>query len=162
MTAISSQRGAVSLRSDSEKKDQLIFTKTSVYRNLQNSQQILPPHPVLRNVIVGRLSPFFKSHAGPQDEQRYSSNLCQDLRHKMRLVGQPHIPAASTPCKDTVPILQEAGWAPRPVWTDGKSRPDRDSIPDRPARSTVTKPTELHGSRNLIVNAVNFLQPCIV
>ena len=37
--------------------------------------------------------------------------------------------------KDTVPILQEAGWAPGPVWTGGKSRPHRDSIPDRPARS---------------------------
>jgi len=31
--------------------------------------------------------------------------------------------------------LQEAGWAPWPVWTGGKSRPHRDSIPDRPARS---------------------------
>ena len=37
--------------------------------------------------------------------------------------------------KDPVPILQEAGWAPGPVWTGGKSRPYRDSIPDRPARS---------------------------
>ena len=37
--------------------------------------------------------------------------------------------------KDPVPILQEAGWAPGPVWTGGKSRPHRDSIPDRPARS---------------------------
>ena len=37
--------------------------------------------------------------------------------------------------KDRVPILQEAGWAPGPVWTGGKSRPHRDSIPDRPARS---------------------------
>ena len=36
---------------------------------------------------------------------------------------------------DSVPILQEAGWAPGPVWTGGKSRPHRDSIPDRPARS---------------------------
>jgi len=28
------------------------------------------------------------------------------------------------------------GWvAPGPVWTDGKSRPHRDSIPDRPDRS---------------------------
>ena len=34
-----------------------------------------------------------------------------------------------------VPILQEAGWAPGPVWTGGKSRPHRDSIPDLPARS---------------------------
>ena len=34
--------------------------------------------------------------------------------------------------KDPVPILQEAGWAPEPVWTGGKSRSHRDSIPDRP------------------------------
>ena len=44
---------------------------------------------------------------------------------------QPHF----TPEKDTVPILQEARWAPGPVWAGGKSRPHRDSIPDRPARS---------------------------
>jgi hypothetical protein len=37
--------------------------------------------------------------------------------------------------KDPVPILQEAGWAPGPVWTGGKFRPLRNSIPDRPARS---------------------------
>jgi len=39
------------------------------------------------------------------------------------------------PGKTPVTILQEAGWAPEPVWTDGKSRPHRDSIPDRPPRS---------------------------
>ena len=44
---------------------------------------------------------------------------------------RPH----STPGKDPVPILQKTGWAPGPVWTGGKSRPHRDSIPDRPARS---------------------------
>jgi len=44
---------------------------------------------------------------------------------------RPHF----TPEKDPVPILQEAGWAPGPVSTGGKSRPHRDSIPDRPARS---------------------------
>jgi len=48
-----------------------------------------------------------------------------------------------TPGKDPVPILQEAGWAPGPVWTGGKSRPHRDSIPDLPARSSVAIPTEL-------------------
>ena len=44
---------------------------------------------------------------------------------------RPHF----TPGKDPVPILQEAGWAQRPVWTGGKSRPHRDSIADHPARS---------------------------
>ena len=41
----------------------------------------------------------------------------------------------STIGKESVPILQQAGWAPGPVWTGGKTRPHRDSIPDRPARS---------------------------
>ena len=44
---------------------------------------------------------------------------------------RPHF----TSGKDLVPILQKAEWAPGPIWTGGKSRPHRDSIPDRPARS---------------------------
>ena len=54
---------------------------------------------------------------------------------------RPHF----TPGKGQVPILQEAGWAPGPVWSGGKPRPQRDSIPDRPVRSSVTIPTELPG-----------------
>jgi len=54
---------------------------------------------------------------------------------------RPHF----TPGKDPVPILQESVWAPGPVWTGGKSRPHRDSIPDLPARSSVAIPTELPG-----------------
>ena len=42
---------------------------------------------------------------------------------------RPHF----TPGKDPILILQEVGWTPGPVWTYGKSRPHRDSIPDRPA-----------------------------
>ena len=44
---------------------------------------------------------------------------------------RPHF----TPGKDPVPIVQEAARAPGPVWTGGKFRPHRDSIPDLPARS---------------------------
>ena len=44
----------------------------------------------------------------------------------------------STPAKDPVPILQEAGLAPGPVFTGGKSHPQRDSISDRPAHSRYT------------------------
>ena len=39
------------------------------------------------------------------------------------------------PGKAPVPILQETEWAPGTVSKGGKSRPHRDSIPDRPARS---------------------------
>jgi len=60
--------------------------------------------------------------------------------------GQPHSPAASTPGKEPVPIVQEARWAPGPVWTGGNSRPQRNSIPHRAARSSVAIPTELPGN----------------
>jgi len=36
------------------------------------------------------------------------------------------------PVKTPYPFYRRLGG---PVWTDGKSRPHRDSIPDRPARS---------------------------
>ena len=44
---------------------------------------------------------------------------------------RPHF----TPGKVHIPILQEAGWAPGPVWMGGKSRPHRDSTPDRPDKN---------------------------
>jgi hypothetical protein len=34
----------------------------------------------------------------------------------MGVGGQRHAPAVFTPGKDPVPIVQEAGWAPWPVW----------------------------------------------
>ena len=48
-----------------------------------------------------------------------------------------------TPGKDPLPIVQESGWATGPVGTGEKSSPHRDSIPDRPSRSSVATPTEL-------------------
>ena len=50
--------------------------------------------------------------------------------------GQRHAPAALYPGKDTVPIVQEAGWAPGPVWTGAKNlTPTGIRSPDHPARS---------------------------
>ena len=41
-----------------------------------------------------------------------------------------------TPGKDPVPIVQEAGWAPGPVWTGAENlAPTEIRSPDRPARS---------------------------
>ena len=40
------------------------------------------------------------------------------------------------PWKDPVPIVQEAGWAPGPVWTSAENlAPTSIRCPDRPARS---------------------------
>ena len=49
---------------------------------------------------------------------------------------QPHAAAAFTPGKDPVPIIQDAGWAPGPVWTGAENLvPTGIRSPDRPARS---------------------------
>ena len=68
------------------------------------------------------------------------------------------------PGKDPVPILQEAGWAPGPVWTGRKSHPHWDSIPDRPACSQslyrLSYPAhtvETKGKSNLFRTAVGLL-----
>jgi len=57
-------------------------------------------------------------------------------------------PGRTLPGKDPVPILQEAGWAPGPVWMGGKSRPHGDSTPDLPTRRSVAIPNELPGNNN--------------
>ena len=64
---------------------------------------------------------------------------------------QPHF----TPRKDPVPILQEAWWAPGPVWTGRKSRPHRDSIQDRPARSQSLYRLSYRAHTSELVHAVN-------
>jgi len=58
---------------------------------------------------------------------------------------QPHAPVASTPAKDPVPIVQDAGWAPRPVWTGGKSRPPPGFDPGPSSPQSISIPTELPG-----------------
>jgi hypothetical protein len=54
----------------------------------------------------------------------------------MGIGDQRHAPATSTPGKDPVPIVQEAGWAPGPVWIGAENlTPTGIRSPDRPARS---------------------------
>jgi hypothetical protein len=57
-------------------------------------------------------------------------------------------PDRFTPGKYPVPIIQEAGWAPGPVWTCAKNlAPTGIGSPDRPARSSFTsreRNTKIH------------------
>ena len=55
---------------------------------------------------------------------------------------QPHF----TPGKDPVPIVQEAGWDPGPVWTDAENLASHQySIPGPSSPQPVAIPTELPG-----------------
>jgi len=49
--------------------------------------------------------------------------------------GRLHASATLPPGKDPVPIVQEAGWAPGPVWMGAEKSPTGIRSPDRPARS---------------------------
>jgi hypothetical protein len=62
----------------------------------------------------------------------------------MEVGGQRHAPAAFTPGKEPVPIVQEAGWAPGSVWVGAENlAPTGIRSPELPARSAVAIPTEL-------------------
>ena len=83
-------------------------------------------------IKVGRFHPFYRSRR----LLRVSRGIALLFLGTRHLVwGSASRPGRFYPGKDPIPIVQEAGWAPGPVWTGGKSRPCRDSIPDRPARS---------------------------
>ena len=55
----------------------------------------------------------------------------------MGVGGQHHAPGRFIPGKDPIPIVQEAGWASGPVWTNAENLVPPTGIrsPDRPARS---------------------------
>ena len=61
----------------------------------------------------------------------YSSTLPSPLALDAGGQSAPR-PGRFTPGKDPVPVVQEAGWAPGPVWTGAENlAPHRDSIPGR-------------------------------
>ena len=60
-----------------------------------------------------------------------------------------------TPGIDPVPIVQEAGWAPGPVWTGGKSQPHQDSILDHPARSQSLYRLSYPANTVVLIHGIN-------
>ena len=74
---------------------------------------------------------------------------------------RPH----SIPGKDPVPIVQEAGWAPGPVWTGGKSNPHRDSITDRPNHSQslyrLSHPAQIYIHIYIYTHTYIYIRVCV-
>ena len=74
-------------------------------------------------------------HEGPEGKQMYSSTLPSTSALDGGWVVST-TPRPPYPGKDPVPIVQEAAWAPGPVWTGTRNlSPTGIRSPDRPARS---------------------------
>ena len=88
----------------------------------------------LQNVSKGKGKIYpRRSHEGPEEEQRCSSTL--SLTSTLGGWSKPRL-GRFTLGKDPVPIVQEAGWAPGPVWTGVKNLALTGiQCPDRPAHS---------------------------
>ena len=67
----------------------------------------------------------------------YLYSSMSDQHHAHAVLNPP------SPQKDPVPIVQEAGWAPGPVWMGVKSSPTGIRSPDCPTCSSFAIPTEL-------------------
>ena len=112
----------------------IIFREFFCYTTVTCQLKCSPLVHTLRGVQrIGKLA-FFLQATKALRESRGTALLFSRTSALDGVVGQPHAPAASTPGKDPVPILQEAEWTPGPVWMGGKPRPFRDLIPGRPAR----------------------------
>ena len=82
-------------------------------------------------------------HKDPDGEQRYSSTLSLTSALEVGGWSTPR-PGRFAPRKDPVPIVEESGWAPGPVWTGAENlAPTRDSIPEPSSPQPVAIPTEL-------------------
>ena len=69
----------------------------------------------------------------------------------MGVGGQHHAPAAFTPGKDPVPIVQEAGWALVPVWIGAENLASTGiRSPDLAARSESIYRLRRPGSLSII------------
>ena len=75
----------------------------------------------------------------------------------MGLGGQHHAPAALPLEIDPVPTVQEAEWAPGPVWKSVENlATHRDSIPGPSSPWLVAVPTEL-SRPTIVVNEANWI-----
>jgi len=115
-----------------------VTTYSLLHATLFSEQNDLILQRSFKKIKVSRYRPGVTQRVG-----RCIALLFHDRSTRRRWVvsstPQPHF----TPRKDLLPILQEAGWTPGPVWMGGKCGPHRDSIPDLPAHSSVAIPTEL-------------------
>jgi hypothetical protein len=104
--------------------DQMVTTNSN---DFHGNPKAVPPHAM--NSLGGRGS-IAPTHSRP--------------RRYMGVSGQRYVPAAIHPPRKgpPVPIVQEAGWAPEPVWTHRRYRKILSPLPGiehrspgRPARS---------------------------
>ena len=90
-------------------------------------------------------------HEGPKGEQMYSSTL-PSTSALDGVGGQRHALVALPPRKDPVPIVQEAGWASKPVWTGAENlAPTGIRSPDRPASSESLYQLSYSGPHSIIL-----------
>jgi hypothetical protein len=84
-----------------------------------------------------KASPCSRPH-GPRGGSRGIAPLFNDLGTRWGWVVNITNPAAFTPGKDSVPTVQEAGWASGQVWTDAENlAPTGIRSPDRPSSSEL-------------------------
>jgi hypothetical protein len=84
---------------------------------------------------------------GTEGEHRYNSTLSLTSARDggVNATPQPLYPRE----RDPVPIVQEAGWAPGPVWTGAEYLASTGTrSPDRPARSESLHRLRYSGSRS--------------
>ena len=95
-----------------------------------------------------------EGHKGPEGDYRYSCTLSLTSALDGGGWTSPR-PGPFTPGSDPVPIVQQGGWAPRPVWTAAQNlAPSSFRTPDLQTHNESlyhrrhSEPTSLYGFRS--------------
>jgi hypothetical protein len=98
-----------------------------------------------RNIKVEVIVHPRTGHKGPEALQMYS--LTVSLPRPWMEVGDvlsAKLPGRSAPGRDSVPIVREVGWAPRPMWIGAKNLAHTGiQFPDNPTCSASRRKTGL-------------------
>ena len=100
------------------------------YRPVDQSTQLLVSLSTLKGKIHHRTG-----HEEPEGDKTYNSTRSLTSAQDLGGWSRPHS-SRFTPRNDPVPIVQETGWAPGPIWTGGQNLfPNWIRSPDRSVRS---------------------------
>ena len=102
-----------------------------------------PSHNIVKGKKKGKIR-HITDHEGSKKELRYSATLSSTSALEGCGSLTPR-PCHFTPERDTVPTVQEAGWAVGPVWTNKENlAPTGITSADRPAHSESSQLGTLH------------------
>jgi hypothetical protein len=119
-----------------------------LWKSVQRYSRFVPHGQIYRRTEMTML--MFASRNFANAPKNASNDVRRNCVFSLQMAPRP----LSTPGKDPVPIVQEAGWAPGPVWRSAENlAPTGIRSPDRPARSESLYRLSYRAHKRIVMKA---------